>query len=644
VGWPRRVIAAIGGVVVVTAIVCLPAAVALLRSRVPLADGARAARVALGNAANGQRDQAVAGFVAAHRQFVTASRRLNGPVAAMGLAVPVIASNLRAARTVARAGLTLTGDGAHIARTVDPEQFRPTGGRIPIADVAVMAPVLDREARELRTIGQDLSKVDRSYLAAPISRAVTQLAAKTERGARDARQAAAVAGALPDLLGANGARRYFLAVQNTAELRATGGFIGNFGEIVADHGSLRLGRFGRIDELNGVASSERVLHAPDDFVRRYGRFEIPHTWQNVNMSPDFPTVARVIADLYPQSGGSPIDGVIAVDPQGLAALLSLTGPVAVPTWPEPLTTDNVVRITLHDEYDHFQNTAPRVEFLGQVANSVWSAVTTRELPSAQRIGQVLGPALRGKHILIASTHADDNRHLVALGVTGQVASARGDGVLLVSQNAAGNKTDYYLRRRLDLDVRLEPIERGGSATSAVVHSSVKAALTNDAPATGAAQEAIGPFSPDFAPGENRSFVSLYTNHNFDHAKLDAGPITLESAAELGRRVYSGYVSIPSGTTRTLQMELSGTARLRDGGWYRLDLGHQPTITPDDTHVRIRVAPGWRVVDAIGLRRHGRTAEGRLVLDRERTVWVQVVRSGVAGWWDRLRHSHARSIS
>ena len=37
------------------------------------------------------------------------------------------------------------------------------------------------------------------------------------------------------------------------------------------------------------------------------------------MAPDFPTVAQVISQLYPQSGGRPVDGVFVLDPQAIAA-------------------------------------------------------------------------------------------------------------------------------------------------------------------------------------------------------------------------------------------------------------------------------------------------------------------------------------
>ena len=56
------------------------------------------------------------------------------------------------------------------------------------------------------------------------------------------------------------------------------------------------------------------------------------------MTPDFPWHrASAVAELYPQSGGQQIDGVLSVDPAGLAAMMRYTGPIEVPELREPLT-------------------------------------------------------------------------------------------------------------------------------------------------------------------------------------------------------------------------------------------------------------------------------------------------------------------
>src|SRR5205085_2704111 len=137
-----------------------------------------------------------------------------------------------------------------------------------------------------------------------------------------------------------------------SEARGSGGVIGNYGEIVADHGKLSLPRFGRIDDLKfaGVPPAQRKLDAPEDYLSRYGRFAANAAWQNTNMTPDFPAAARAMASLYPQSSGERVDGVLSVDPIGLAALLQVIGPVTVPDWPTPITADTAAKTLLYDVY------------------------------------------------------------------------------------------------------------------------------------------------------------------------------------------------------------------------------------------------------------------------------------------------------
>ena len=79
-----------------------------------------------------------------------------------------------------------------------------------------------------------------------------------------------------------------------------------------------------------------VLAGPADYLARYGRFGAGvdgepvaiDFWSNVTMSPDFPSVTEVFAQLYPASGGREIDGAIAVDVESIARFLELTGPIA----------------------------------------------------------------------------------------------------------------------------------------------------------------------------------------------------------------------------------------------------------------------------------------------------------------------------
>ncbi|MDP9388214.1 MAG: DUF4012 domain-containing protein, partial [Actinomycetota bacterium] len=483
-------------------------------------------------------------------------------------------------------------------------------GAVPVERLGALRPPLADAGRRLAAAVTRLEAVRSPWLVGPVAGRLNRLSRQAAEGRASVGDALVALDVAPRLLGADRPRRWFLAVQTPAEARASGGFIGNFGEISAEDGRVRLERVGRTAELNqGGDPAARALDAPPDYTARYGRFDVDRLWQNVTMSPDFPTVARAIADLYPQSGGRPVDGVVAVDPLGLAALLGALGPVEVPGWPVPITADNADEVLLFEQYVHLDGEA-RVDFLGRVVAAVWDRLTTTDT-SAVALARALGPSVAAKHLLVASTaDAGEAAALARLGVSGAMAPVRGDFLGVVTQNAGANKIDWFLRRSVDYSARLDP------ATGAV-RSTVRVTLRNDAPAAGLPGYVIGnDVEPPLPPGSNKLYLSVYTPLQLTRAAVDGAERPVESELERRRHVYSTYVIVPAGGTAVVELELEG--RVAPGaGRYRLDLHRQPFLAPDAVTATVGVPDGWRV---------GRP-RARLALDGDRRLETEVRRGG-----------------
>jgi hypothetical protein len=93
-------------------------------------------------------------------------------------------------------------------------------------------------------------------------------------------------------------------------------------------------------------------------------------------------------------------------------------------------------------------------------------------------------------------------------------------------------------------------------------------------------------------------------------------------------VYSAFLSIPAGTTRTLEVGLEGVLTSLPGGWYELDLLHQPLLVAGRASVRIEVADGWRISEAVGAAiSDPRHAMVDLTLDRDASVRLRVTPDG-----------------
>jgi hypothetical protein len=97
-------------------------------------------------------------------------------------------------------------------------------------------------------------------------------------------------------------------------------------------------------------------------------------------------------------------------------------------------------------------------------------------------------------------------------------------------------------------------------------------------------------------------------------------------------------SVPARTRQVLTADLGGAVRLRPGGWYELDVGHQPTVQPDRLRVSITVPEGWRIAEAPGLERlSARQVTHTLAQQEPERVRVRIVPAS-SSWdlWGRLQ--------
>jgi len=594
VGLPHIARWLVGAGVATVVVISAPAALGMARARTPIEVGASAITAGIQHEESGDTVDARLDFARADAAFLSAQRALAGPVVLVGRIVPVLAVNLRAATVVADVGVDLSRDGQALATGTDVEALRIQHGTVPVATLAQLAPRLEALSVEVTKSSDAVHRLPRTLLLPEVRHAVAALDAKLDVVARQSSESAAAAALVPAIAGSEGQRRYLLLFQNNAEARATGGLIGNYGELLAQKGQISPGHFGRLEELNAPAGTERSVPAPPDYLVRYAQFSPFDLWQNINMSPDFPTVGALAAQLYSRSSGSPVDGVIGIDPIALSDLLRLTGPIQVPEWPTPITADNVVQVTLQAAYDVLPNDQ-RITFLGDVAQAVFTAATSRDLGNPLLIAQTLAPAVADRHLQIYLTNPAEEDYVGRLGAAGAILPADGDQFLLTTQNASANKVDYYLQRTVRYQVTLDPQSVAAqSDTVARIAGTLSVALTNGAPASGHSSDALGPYGPGFQAGENLTFLSLYTSLDVSSSSMDGMPLPMQAGAELGLHVDSAFVDIPAGATRTISLAVTGLIHLDPGGWYTLDIPRQPALGADHVTVSVTVPSGWQV--------------------------------------------------
>jgi hypothetical protein len=363
----------------------------------------------------------------------------------------------------------------------------------------------------------------------------------------------------PDMLGGSGVRHYFVAFTTPSEARGLGGFMGNWAELTIDNGHITMSNFGRHTDLSsgGANPGERKITGPAEFIKRWGRFGFVDPvdgttgvvpWANITMAPDFPSVAEVIAELYPQSGGRQIDGVFYVAPEAMAKLVGITGPIQVDGVASPITAANFVQFIVKDQYLITANDQ-RIELLDVIAHTVVEKLFAGTLPAPAELARLFGPLARQDRLMGWSPIPAEEALLQSVGMAGAFPQLNGaDGLAVTIDNAGGNKIDAYL----DVDVNYVAVRGSGGNTT----GNATITLTNNAPPSGLPKYVISN-AVNVPDGTNHMFINVYSALAVTDVKLDGEAIGMEPSTAFGWNAAATFLDLAPGQTRTLTLQLRG---------------------------------------------------------------------------------------
>lgn len=616
----RRLIRRVATVTaVVLAAIGVTGLIAAMSARSQLSRAASNTRTGLHAVRDADQDLAVSRFTSAEGTFDSAGRTLSAPWVQPARLVPVLSQHISAMSAVADSGETLAAAGATAARDAPYHDLTTAQGRVDVEALASMQAPVAASLDALRAAQARLELGRSRWLTPPVRSAFDEFKSEIDDAVPSVELAAEGLGVMPEMLGADGIRRYLVLFTNPAETRFFGGFVGAYGVIKADRGQISLERSGSIDELNELADgTTRDLSEFDQFMLRYGRYFPERYFQNVTASPDMPTNAAVARELYRQTTGQSIDGVMAIDPIAIEALLKITGPVHVEGVDEVLTAKNAADYLLHEQYLTEQtNRSQRTDRLAAAAHATFEALIEGELPGPQKLGNILGPAMHQGRLAFSVFDVAEEHFLSRVGITGDFMSETASDYLSVrTSNANPNKIDTFLDRSISYDASYDP-------TTGAVKATATVKLTNHAPDTGLPRYVIGN-DRDKPEGSNTTYMSLYTPLQVTSATVDGQPTGVEPQSEFGGPVYSLLVTIPSDATVTVSFSLEGAVTA--GESYSLDVLSQPIVNED----RLEVSLSTPVPDVIIREGDGLDTDG--------------TRAGFTGSIDRSRRFAARFAS
>ncbi|HZY00309.1 MAG TPA: DUF4012 domain-containing protein, partial [Dermatophilaceae bacterium] len=382
----------------------------------------------------------------AHR----ANQLTSGPVWALAAALPSGGEPLQTIRGIT-AGVDSLGHNVlpqlvNAGQRLNPRTLRRPDGSIDVGRIAAFGPAIASAAASIAQTTKTISGLPRhtwlSSIDASYADALSQVTA-LDSTVKSADLAVQI---LPTMLGAGGPKQYFLAFQNEAEARGTGGLPGAFAIVQANHGKLAFTRMESDDTLVGIAAS--VDFGPD-YDHLYNGMGATTLYSNGNLSPHFPYAAQIWASMWKKHSGQRVDGVIAVDPTALSYLLAVTGPATL-TDKTQISGANAVALTQATSYAKFGGTSQaansqRKAYLMDVASAASKEILgARSDPTA--LLRAAGQAAGERRLLVWSADPAVQADLARTSVAGIIPTTTAPYVGLSIVNDGGNKLDYYLDR------------------------------------------------------------------------------------------------------------------------------------------------------------------------------------------------------
>jgi Protein of unknown function (DUF4012) len=431
-------------------------------------------------------NQAQQELEAAHGDFLRLSSNVDQD-GLVGLAGGLFPQQIQTIRSLSHIGVDATEIGAHLIETG--KKLAPTF-RNPIT------PPTDGENADIQTAStplitqnvMDLIKDDIDYLLPHLDHMIPythnldlgvlplsdqqkqQLATLLQvlpQARSDLAQAETFLGAIGWVIGVDKPRTFLVQTMDRAELRAGGGFTGQFGILKLNGGRLSpfsLQNIGPIEEHNDAAVTNG--NRPPD----------PFTWWPVanfglrdsNISADFPTSAKLSIDLAKWEFHEDVDGVVVFSPFLIAHILQITGPLVIPKYNETITAQN-----LEDRLHYYQldNSGIYKEMLVENVNDKDQArkLFTKALSNILiqqalkappdellSLGKEMLYAMQTKDLQIYVTNNEVEQLLAKYGSTSQIdTSPDHDGLFIVQANVSVSKASQYVRTSVQDTVTLD---------------------------------------------------------------------------------------------------------------------------------------------------------------------------------------------
>ena len=468
------------------------------------------------------------------------NEELSSPVWNVAAMLPVVGSDVKGVQTIASA-LTDASENAIVPltsslSTTPPSVCIDANGNLNIAAITTLLGAIQDSAPAMQRCTDELSSLPAFHieklqkLVGPAQDKIT--------GINDVfQQADAFAPIIGSMLGANGNRTYLLAAQNTAEIRASGGFPGSMGTVSIDNGAIELGDFTKVYDMMAEDTPAQCAITDEENALFYPWYT-QYSWDN-SFNPDYPRVAGIWAAAYQEKTDQSVDGVISITPTMVQDLLATTGDSFTLSDDTAIDGTNATKVLQHDLYWKYFSSGSSTSESNDVCDALFaeaaeyafdSALENMNASSLMKLVSTMMGGLEDRRVMIWLADATEQGYIEEMGYSGSMtAASEQEPTLGVFVNFwAGSKLGWWLG--MDTQISSPVTGNDGSRTYHVTTT-----LTNFMTAQEAKQGGSYIVSDnDKSLGDANPFIYFYAP-----AGGTISDVTASNGATLGKATYQG---------------------------------------------------------------------------------------------------------
>ena len=382
------------------------------------------------------------------RDVTTAAETVEGPLWRAAARVPLVGQNVTAVQRMTRAVDILVDRALPLGKdfllAIDIGKLTVEGGGINLEPFRQIQTGIPEISSALDAAKAQIEPIDTGALLPQVAGPIGQITGIIDQAGPALDTAEKYLPTLLDIAGSAGTKTYLVLFQNNAEIRATGGNAAN-GMIL----TMTDGRLGYVDQTYSDVFYDRVylggeyVSLPPEMRGLY----LPTLTSSIadyNFTPDFPTTAELFRALWQQASGTPLDGVISIDPVVLAHMLAVASPVTLASG-EQLTAENVVKVLLSDSYERYPDPAESNVFFSDAATRVFEHLTSTSWNPMAMLG-ALQKSAEEQRVYLSFADPAAQALAVEFGVDGGLVSdntAQTQVGIFLNDYAVG-KLDYHL--------------------------------------------------------------------------------------------------------------------------------------------------------------------------------------------------------